>query len=458
MFLLAIIVKIFGNLSSYNMMTFIPLFSEVLICLAAVQTSLKKRKYYWPITIGWLLAYIGLFFLVVHIKDMWPSSLFVRILCTLSLYSAGLGYCHAAFDENNIDILLAWTTVVLIREAVDVLCSFTMLVFGTDPRTSIIFIKGIPEDYSMLVNGFVNDAIHALYIIGIRLLFVKNDHQERDVEHIRLVIRMSVGVSLLTVVVKNFLVHFYNADAKTLYYTSNATILFTSVILLFFRNALLKSNNERNERRTIHMMLKNEKAQYETLSENLKTINMMTHDLKHQIENFQDRITKEEVESLKDAIQGYDSVLKTGNDVIDTVIYEKEMYCKTKGIVLTCNANGASAAFMQNYHLYSLLNNALGNAIEAVEQLDNSEKKKVGLSIYPDEEYLNIECYNYFDPLKSDTEKTTKINKNSHGYGIKSINYIAERYKGNVSIRKDGDMFFLEVRVKLNCAPSTYNV
>lgn len=458
MFLLAIIIKIFGNLSSFNMMTFIPLFSEVLMCQAMVQTSLKKRKHYWLITLGWLALYIGQFFLTVTIKDAWPSSLFVRTILTLWLYAASLGYYFAAFDENPIDIVLAWTTVVLIREVADVLYVYILYAFGVDSRSSINIIEGISDEWKLLVNGFINDNVHIAIMLGMRLYFVKKDHQEKDMQHIRLVIVMSTAVALLTIVVKSFLIHYYTPEGKSSYHIAMGTIMFTCIILLFMRIALLKSNSERNEKRTIHLMLKNEKAQYETLSENIKTINMMTHDLKHQIENFQDRITKEEVDILKEAIQGYDSVLKTGNDVIDTVVYEKEMYCKTKGIVLTCNANGGAAAFMQNYHLYSLLNNALGNAIEAVEQLEDENKKKVGLSIYPDSEYLNIECYNYFDPSKSDTNSTTKKNKNSHGYGIKSINYIAERYKGNVSIRKDGDMFFLEVRIKLNCEPSTNNV
>ena len=461
MLLMGIIVAIvhaLGGTMGYNMMAFIPLFAEVLICSAMVVPSLKKRSFFILRTISWSLAYICQFFLTVYIKDLWPSSLLVRIFLTMFLYGSILGYFFLCFDESWIDTVLSWTTVILIREATDIIYVYLMGMIGVDSRTTITIIQGISGDWSTIVNGALSDIIHAALMFLLTFFFAKNDHQERDTQHIILVMTMSLVVSLVTIVIKNSLVYLYTPESRAMYMASIGTILVLTFILLFFRNAILKSNSDRNERRTIHLMLKNEKAQYETLSENMKTINMMTHDLKHQIENFQDRITEEEVKSLKDAVEGYDSLLKTGNDVIDTVVYEKEMYCRTKGITLTCNANGQAASFMQNYHLYALLNNALGNAIEAVEQLDDSSKKEIGLSIYPDDEYLNIECYNYFDPTKSNTEHTTKQNKNSHGYGIKSINYIAERYKGNVSIRKTGDMFFLEVRVKLNVAPSTFNV
>ena len=44
---------------------------------------------------------------------------------------------------------------------------------------------------------------------------------------------------------------------------------------------------------------------------------------------------------------------------------------------------------------------------------------------------------------------TTKSNKDYHGYGIKSIRMVTEKYDGSLSIRTKGDIFNLNILIPI---------
>lgn len=61
---------------------------------------------------------------------------------------------------------------------------------------------------------------------------------------------------------------------------------------------------------------------------------------------------------------------------------------------------------------------------------------------------LVITSSNYYnnDIIKEDGEiQTTKADKRYHGFGLKSINYICERYGGSVDIKTEGEVFTISL-------------
>ena len=86
------------------------------------------------------------------------------------------------------------------------------------------------------------------------------------------------------------------------------------------------------------------KEHYRIAKENIDIINRKCHDLKHQIAALRDMCTKEErekyIEEIQDSIQIYEAMVKTGNDVLDTILTEKSLACKENDIVVSCVADG----------------------------------------------------------------------------------------------------------------------
>jgi sensor histidine kinase regulating citrate/malate metabolism len=65
------------------------------------------------------------------------------------------------------------------------------------------------------------------------------------------------------------------------------------------------------------------------------------------------------------------------NDTLDIIITEKCLLCEKENITLTCIADGEKISFISVTDLYSLLGNAIDNAIEAVLQFEDQDKRSI---------------------------------------------------------------------------------
>lgn len=202
----------------------------------------------------------------------------------------------------------------------------------------------------------------------------------------------------------------------------------------------------------IKNLLSKEKAQYKLAKENIDIINMKCHDMRHQIRNIgaMRKLSGEALEEIENSISIYDSCVKTGNDALDVILTEKNLFCLKHGVILSCIADGNSLGFMQGSDIYSLFGNALDNAIEAVNKLSEKEKRVIGLKVIPVGDMVTINVRNFYgEELKFDGKtglpQTTKKNTDVHGYGMKSIKYIVQKYEGSLSVRADGGIFSLDI-------------
>lgn len=206
----------------------------------------------------------------------------------------------------------------------------------------------------------------------------------------------------------------------------------------------------------LHQLWRQDKAQFESVKANIDMINMKCHDLKHILNKISGKLTDEEIESLRTTIEFYDSNIKTGNEVLDVVLCEKAMACQRDGIRFTCMADGSRLDFLTPVQIYTLFGNIIDNAMEAVRKLPDSELRVISLVCHVEGERLLIEESNYFsgDLKRSDgLPVTSKGDAARHGYGTRSIQYIARLYGGDMNIENSGSMFFLKVWFPLVQSP-----
>ena len=101
----------------------------------------------------------------------------------------------------------------------------------------------------------------------------------------------------------------------------------------------------------------------------------------------------------------------------------------------------------------SIFGNALDNAIESVEKLEDVNRRLIRVAVFAQDNFLMIRVENYFETpvkLKNGEFATTKANKLYHGYGIKSIRYTADKYGGSVSITTEDRWFHLRVLIPID--------
>lgn len=105
---------------------------------------------------------------------------------------------------------------------------------------------------------------------------------------------------------------------------------------------------------------------------------------------------------------------------------------------------------MNPMDISALFGNALDNAIESVKKLPNPEQRLIHVSAMRQKDFLRIRvenCYSGELRFVDGMPTTTKRDARYHGYGLKSIQSIANSYGGSATIdTKDG---WFELRLLL---------
>ena len=191
------------------------------------------------------------------------------------------------------------------------------------------------------------------------------------------------------------------------------------------------------------------KDQYNFAKENIELINLKCHDFKHQIRKIRKSgtINPDVLIELEDYINIYDSITKTGNEALDVILTEKSLLCNKNNIQFTYIIDGDKLNFMKEEDIYALFGNIVDNAIEAVMNVEES-KRIINLHVKMVEDMLLIREDNYYNGnlvFENGLPKTTKADERYHGFGIKSIKYVCEKYGGNCTLTAENGVFALNI-------------
>lgn len=211
--------------------------------------------------------------------------------------------------------------------------------------------------------------------------------------------------------------------------------------------------NQRLERSVavLNRMHVDEKRQYELFRQTVDAINIKAHDLRHQIRHLKKSgalVDQSALDQLARDVAIYDAAIDTGNDVLGTILVEKNLICVQKHIRLTCMVDGAALSFMNPEDAYSLFGNMLDNAIEAVGQLDERGRRSVSLLVERKGQMVVIHEENWFAGevvFEDGLPQTTKGDLLNHGYGTRSIREVVSRYDGSLAMRASDGHFELNV-------------
>ncbi len=243
----------------------------------------------------------------------------------------------------------------------------------------------------------------------------------------------------------------YNGQWKFLFMSQ-----LMGLIVLYLQSEMFKKSAMRQELAMMNLLWEKERDQYELTKENINLINQKSHDLKHQIRALR-KVSKEEFDrylnEIEDAIQVYESIVKTGNDVFDTILTEKSLYCKNREIQVSCVADGSQMDFIENIDLYAILGNAMDNAIQAVEKFEESEKRQIDVMIHRQQNFLIM---NFINPLpeqlvydEDELPISTKKDKRYHGYGLRSIRHFVKKYDGFMNVSEEDGCFSLKIMIPI---------
>ena len=208
-----------------------------------------------------------------------------------------------------------------------------------------------------------------------------------------------------------------------------------------------KAKQLEDEKKTLHSLLELQAKQSASSKKEQEILNMKFHDMKHQIAILKGMNAEEKnktLEELEKIVDIYGDYAKTGNETLDIILTQKSLLCSEENIVFTYVIEGKAFSFMSASDLSALFGNIIDNAIEsAVKQED--DYRLIKISAHEKNGFLSIIEENYVSGQvkfgKSGLPISTKENQVYHGFGTKSIKYIAAKYHGTYSFEQKGNRF-----------------
>lgn len=224
------------------------------------------------------------------------------------------------------------------------------------------------------------------------------------------------------------------------------------VAILHAYHVQLQVLNTRLEMANLQNMLQLQYNSYRISEDSIALVNQKYHDLKHHIQLLRSEVSSGEklayLDQMEQEIRSYEAQNKTGSQVLDTILTAKGLQCQREGISLTCVAEGQALAFLHPMDLSALFGNALDNAIESVKKLADPDRRLIHLSVARQKGFLRIRVENCYEGelcLEAGMPASTKQDKRYHGFGLKSIQAIAAKYGGSMTIASQGGWFELRV-------------
>lgn len=128
-----------------------------------------------------------------------------------------------------------------------------------------------------------------------------------------------------------------------------------------------------------------------------------------------------------------DSVRICDNNLLNTILYRIRQQCKASGTSFLTDIRSGCTDFLSEYDMTALFSNLLDNAIDATKNIPDSY---IELSVTPhSDKKIIITMVNSCrkNPFSKTSKRltTTKKNKLRHGYGMKSIQRVVDKYDGD---------------------------
>lgn len=428
-----------------------PIFlTELIIAEALFTVRLKRRSFFYLRLLGSLaIDFAAAFaFPIVAYNAVWCSFMF------LCLFAVTVMTLKLRYNESWLNILFCaiagYTLQHIAYETYDLIVASAELSEGA----SVIYgstVGGIYEPFKNPVTAIVYlfDFIIIYWLafvcFGLRL----QNNEGLNLKNLSLTV-LVVLVVLIDIILSS-IVTYYAEQHFDRTYTIMLCIfnILCCVLALFIQFEMSRRKKLESEVYVLHSLRAQEEKQYEASKENIDLINQKVHDLKHQIRALGSAgsLNSETLKEMEEMISVYDSAVKTGNNAADVILTEKSHLCRKADIKLTCVVDGKQLAFMSESDIYSLFGNILDNAIEAVSSLDK-DRRAVSISAKRAHDFLIINAHNYFDGKLTFAEGlplTTKKDKQYHGYGMKSVKMICEKYGGDLSVVANDGIFMLNI-------------
>lgn len=369
--------------------------------------DIKKKKSLYFISLFISSTFIITLSNYISIYDLFLTSIIIIVNVLISYI----------FVENDI------------REIFLYVCTETLVSALSNVFAVIIFENRM----ALIISSKSFYIIMALFIIYLL-------RKRKIVYNTKIYMFLSLIMIMLQFIISNFiqLYLFFLNDYQELKLTLIFLILIILLVLfmLIYISDLYQTKQE-------YEKLKYIKESDEIIKNLYNEVKITKHDIKHVYEMLGYYIKNHEytklskfIDDKQENINKVPVLIQTDNEIVNMILNNKIMKAYSHNLNVEFEVSLKKEIFINDCDINDLLSNALDNAIDY-----NIENGNIQIKIIQEEAYIYISIKNSTE----NKEMLTKKNITDHGFGIKSIKRICNKYNGVMETSLKNTEFTLQI-------------
>ncbi len=206
-----------------------------------------------------------------------------------------------------------------------------------------------------------------------------------------------------------------------------------------FQDSVLKK--QRDEVQNIYQTMRAWRHDYHNHMQAIKALLSMGK--KEELSEYLDNLEKD--------LDSIDIAIRTGNVGLDAILSSKVSIARKNNIEVNCTAKVPADLKISDVHLCAIVGNLMDNAIEACEKIAAGAAPRfirIYIGLFKSQLYISVSnatCEKHRRRLSELV--TSKLGE--HGFGLRRIDKLAEKYDGYVNRKNEPGIFATEVMLPL---------
>ena len=205
-----------------------------------------------------------------------------------------------------------------------------------------------------------------------------------------------------------------------------------------FQDSVLKK--QRDEVQNIYQTMRAWRHDYHNHMQSIKA--MLEMGKKAELSEYLDNLEKD--------LDSIDIAIRTGNVGLDAILSSKVSIARKNNIEVNCTAKVPQDLKISDVHFCAIVGNLMDNAIEACEKIPAACPRfiRIYIGLFKSQLYISVSNSTKEKKRRRLSELvTSKLGE--HGFGLRRIDKLAEKYDGYVNRKNEPGIFATEVMLPL---------
>lgn len=196
---------------------------------------------------------------------------------------------------------------------------------------------------------------------------------------------------------------------------------------------------------------------YEEVENMYRQVRGWRHDYKNHIQTMKVHLQNKDyalldnyLNTLNADLMEIDTVIKTGNVMVDAILNSKLTLAKNKNINVNASASVPEKLTVSQTDLCVIIGNLIDNAIEATMECPDAGERfiRVYIGVFKGQLYISV-SNSVGGKISKHSWEYMSTKGSGHGFGLKRIDATVAKYGGFVNRQDEGDVFATEVMLPL---------